>query len=128
VAVTDPSRTIASPLGVVQVAKGRAEETPPRLLEWVRQLEPTQILIGIPLHMDGTESEMATEARRFAARLADVTGLPVVERDERLTTVDAQRAMRAMGMPLRKRRQKGRDDMIAAALLLRGHLDATNKC
>lgn len=128
VAITDPSRTIATPLGVARFARGREEEIPERLLEWIREFRPTEILIGIPLHMDGTESEMAEEARALAGRLAATTGLPVVERDERLTTVDARRAMREMGMPRRKRREKGRDDMVAAALLLRGHLDAKNRC
>ncbi|MCK5482880.1 MAG: Holliday junction resolvase RuvX, partial [Gemmatimonadetes bacterium] len=82
-------------------------------------------LVGIPIHMDGSVGEMASEARKFAARLTALSGLQVLERDERLTSYEADEMLREMDLPRRRRREKGLRDMLAATLLLKEYLEET---
>jgi putative Holliday junction resolvase len=122
VAATDPSRTIASPHVTMKNADPPTE--PPRgLLNLLKDLAPAVVVVGIPVNMDGTVGEMATEAKKFAARLTELSGLPVVERDERLTSFEADEMLRQMNLPQRKRREKGLKDMLAATLLLKEYLE-----
>ena len=80
------------------------------------------MVVGLPLNMDGTPSEMCLRAEKFARRLNGRYNLPFYTHDERLTTFEAKGERRDRGG------QKGsyRDnpvDAIAAALLLQGWLD-----
>ena len=72
--------------------------------------------------MDGSEGEMALEARAFGRRLGERSGVRVVERDERLSTVEAERTIRELGLPRKKREQRGLRDMMAAAILLEDYM------
>lgn len=122
IAVSDPTRTIASPRGAVPNADP-PDRPPAALLEILERLEPAEIVIGIPLRMDGSEGEMAREARAFGRRVAERTGLPVAEWDERLSTAAAERELQATTSRRRRREEKGLADALAASLLLRGYLD-----
>ncbi|MFF7706408.1 Holliday junction resolvase RuvX [Pseudomonas sp. NPDC007930] len=89
------------------------------LNEW----KPDALVVGLPLNMDGTPSEMSDRAEKFARRLAGRFNLQVYTHDERLTTFEAK------GERLARGGQKGsyRDnpvDAIAARLLLQGWLEA----
>lgn len=121
VAVSDPGRVLASPHSTIE-HRGPAGEPPGELLELLRQLDPTEVLIGIPLNMDGSEGAMVVEARKFGARIRELLGLPVTERDERLSSVEADRRIRESGLSRTRRREKGRRDMVAAAVLLEDFL------
>jgi putative Holliday junction resolvase len=97
---------------------------PPRgLLNLLGDLSPVVVIVGIPVHMDGTFGEMATEARAFAARLSALSGLPVVERDERLTSYEAEEMLRDMNLSRQRRQEKGLKDMLAATVLLKEYLE-----
>ena len=114
-AVSDPTRTIASPAGFVT---RRAGKRPP-VAELVRQaqtLEATALVLGLPLDDDGNETPRSEEVRRVAAELERRTGLSVTLVDERYTTAAALRAIRAMDGSTRGRR--GDVDALAAAILL----------
>lgn len=120
-ALSDPTRTIASPHGVIPNADPPTR--PPRaLLDLLASIEPAEIVVGIPLRMDGTEGEMAREARAFGREVAERTGIPVVEWDERLSTAAAERQLLETASRRRRREEKGLSDMIAASILLRGYL------
>ena len=80
------------------------------------------ILVGNPLHMSGREGRQAEYARDFAARLQAVTGLPIEFRDERLTTVEAERVLRQSGISIQKRAKAV--DRLAAVILLESYLDS----
>lgn len=96
---------------------------PPRaLLDLLESIEPAEIVVGIPLRMDGTEGEMAREARAFGREVAERTGIPVVEWDERLSTAAAERQLLETTSRRRRREEKGLSDMVAASILLRGYL------
>jgi putative Holliday junction resolvase len=117
VAASDPLRIIAKPRAAV--AAGSPPMEPSReLLDLLAELEPGVIVLGIPLNMDGSEGEMALEAREFGRRLFAACAIPIRERDERLSTVEAERTIRQLGLPKHKREQKGLRDMMAAAVLL----------
>lgn len=121
VAASDPLRVVAQPRGVVRAGSPPVEPGE-ALLERVHELEPAVIVVGVPLHMDGSEGEMAIEAREFARRLGAATGIETVVRDERLTTIEAERMIRALDLPKRKREDRGLRDAMAAAVLLEDYL------
>lgn len=123
IALSDPTRTIASPHVTIE-NRGEPRQPPEPLIRLVAETSPTTIVVGIPIRLDGSEGEMAAEAREFGRRLAEATGVPVVEWDERLTSARARRSIAETGRRGRRVR-KGEEDMVAAAHLLRSYMDAT---
>ncbi|GEM_PF-4555210 len=100
-------------------------EPPEELLRVLREIEPVEIVVGIPLEMNGTSGAMADEVREFAENLRSSLEVPVTEWDERLTTEQARDFLREGGTsPTRRGREKGRLDRAAAAVLLRRYLGA----
>jgi putative Holliday junction resolvase len=87
----------------------------------VDEWQPGMLVVGIPVHADGTPHEMTARARRFARQLHGRHGLPVVEADERWTTQDAQSALDAAGRG--GRRGRSVRDAIAAQAILQGYFD-----
>ncbi len=79
------------------------------------------IVVGEPLRSDGSAGPPAVRARRFAARLAAASGLPVETIDETLTSREADHRLREAGVP--PARRKERRDALAAQLLLQEALD-----
>lgn len=63
------------------------------LSDLIHTYRPSLLIVGLPLHMHGGESEMSAQARNFGAKLADRFGLTVLMQDERLTTRAADSAM-----------------------------------
>ena len=80
------------------------------------------LVVGLPLHSGGEESDKSREARAFAVWLAEVTKLPAVMWDERFTTSLAQDAM--IGAKLNRKKRKERVDRVAAQMILQAFLDA----
>ncbi|HKP74712.1 MAG TPA: Holliday junction resolvase RuvX [Longimicrobiaceae bacterium] len=117
VAVSDPTRTIASPLTTLQRRAGKRPPWP-EIARLVAENEVDEAVVGLPLNLAGEESEWTAEVRGFGADLARRTGLPVHCVDERMTSVMAERAVRASGLKRSEREQKERIDAAAAALIL----------
>jgi putative Holliday junction resolvase len=82
--------------------------------------QPTKLVVGLPLNMDGTEGPQARRVRVFAERLGSHLGLPIELWDERLTTFEAEAALRDAGVPSSKRRVLV--DQEAAAIILESYL------
>ncbi len=80
------------------------------------------ILMGEPLHMSGESSRQSEYTRDFARELERKTGLPVMFRDERLTSWEASNQMR--GMKVAHSARRGTIDKLAAVILLQGYLDS----
>lgn len=80
-----------------------------------------KIVIGLPLHMDGTEGEMAAQVRRFHTQLAEKVNIPIVLWDERFTSVQAERLLSERGISFS--RDKGEIDRLAAVFILQSYLD-----
>lgn len=112
---------VASPLAVIQREK-TLELTVERLATLIIEEEVTAVVIGLPLHLDGSEGSSAKAARKFARALANFVSVPVMLHDERLTTVTADRAMLDAGLRAEERRRHV--DKIAAAIMLQSWLDA----
>jgi putative Holliday junction resolvase len=119
-AVSDPGRTIATPLEVHDRESAEQEARHYRTL--VREHEVERIVIGLPVHTSGREGELASQARDWGAWLAAVTGLPVAFADERYTSVEADNVMIESG--LKRQKRKRLRDKLAAQILLQGYLDA----
>jgi putative Holliday junction resolvase len=120
VAVSDPDRTLASPVAVLD---GRALVRDIRpLARIVDDYEVAHLVVGLPLTLGGEEGPQAAEVRVVAERLATELGLPVEYHDERLSSAEAKRTMREAG--LSERKQRGALDKVAAAIVLQGWLDA----
>lgn len=87
----------------------------------VREESVVRLLIGLPLELGGGEGSAARRALSFAQALADATGVEVEMCDERLSTVEAARQLRASGVSGRK--QKDKVDGVAASVILQSWLD-----
>ena len=113
VAVSDPTGTVARPLGVVEAAS--TEHGLARIEELVAEHDPQEIVVGLPLTMRGDRGEQAFETETFVERLAARISIPVVTFDERFTTDLAQQTPRGSA-----------EDARAAAHLLSSYLACSN--
>ena len=88
---------------------------------YLDELEAEQVMIGLPLNMNGTAGPSVEMARAFGEALAAVTHVPIVYRDERLSTVAAERYLLEGDVSRKKRKQV--IDKMAAVFVLQGYLD-----
>lgn len=103
-----------------------------RLRQIVRHHEVRRIVVGHPVHLDGTAGEMAAEAAQFAARIGKELGLPVEMVDERLSSWEAEQHLAgarhaAMKKPGGRPKHAGEIDRVAAAVILRDYLERKRK-
>ena len=118
VAVSDMTRTIATPVEVIKrVGFGPDVK---RISALCQQYETTEILSGLPLNMDGTEGFQAQKVKLLCQQL-EKAGFTVYYQDERLTTVTAEEALLEDNMHRAERKQNV--DKVAAAIILQQWLD-----
>ena len=120
VAVSDPAGRVASPVCVLPAAEVLAHAvTFRRVLEdW----EPELLVCGLPRTLAGEEGPQAGRIKEQAQRIAASCGIPLEFADERLSSAEAKRILRAQG--LTERAMRGKVDMVAASLFLQSWLDA----
>jgi putative Holliday junction resolvase len=123
VAITDPDQRLASPL------ENYTRRTPALDRQWLVQLVANEriagIIIGLPVHNSGDESQKSREARQFGQWVQEATGLPIAFFDERFTSAQAEALL--MGAELTKKRRKERLDKLAAQILLTAYLESTSR-
>ena len=131
--MADAETRMARPLSTMQ--RINRNEDMRRLRELVREHGVTQIVVGLPLRLDGTRGPMAEEAERFAGRVRKQIGVTVEMVDERLTSWEAERLLEEVqgrfihGEKLsdRKRTRKTQDqitvDAVAASVILKEYLE-----
>ncbi len=93
----------------------------------LRARDVEQIVVGLPLNMDGSVGSQARAAQDFARQLEAAIGLPVVLYDERLTSFEAEERLseeRLRASPRKARRKKAAVDALAAAIILEGWLQS----
>jgi putative Holliday junction resolvase len=113
VAVSDPTGTVARPLGVIEyVDDGDGQE---KLLTVIRIEEPDRIVVGLPLTLRGERGEQARETELFVQNLRDLVDAPIELFDERFTTTLAEGGGAAP------------EDARAAAHLLSSYLERTGR-
>jgi len=120
-AASDPHGILATPVETIQ----RREQLEPvldRVIEEARERQAIEIVVGLPISLSGGDTPSTTDARQFAAALAERAGIPVRMIDERLSTVSAQAALHATGKKTRGSRPV--IDQVAAVILLQHALDA----
>ena len=115
VAVSDPTGTLARPVGVVERATTEAGLA--RLVELIRAEEPERVVVGLPLTLADRRGEQAEETERFVGELRAALDVPVESFDERFTTSLAERATATSAAP---------EDARAAAHLLTSYLAWAN--
>ena len=118
VAISDPERRLAVPLGTIHTG---APADLKAVAKIVREHDVTLVVLGHPLLLSGQVGARARHAEAFAEALRSVLDVPVVLQDERLSTVEADRALREAGANGRKRRRAV--DRSAATVILQAHLD-----
>jgi putative pre-16S rRNA nuclease len=119
VAISDDARRVAVPVGTVRTG---APEDVKAIAAIVRERDVALVVVGHPLLLSGEAGDRAHLAERFADALGGFLDVPVVLHDERLSTVEAERALRQGGTTGRDRRRSV--DASAAAVILQSFLDA----
>ena len=115
VAVSDPTGTVARPLGVVE--RAATEEGIARVVELARAEGVERVVVGLPLTLRGEHGAQAEETERFVELLREALELPVESFDERFTTKLAQREIRRG-----QAKRPPAEDSVAAAHLLSSYL------
>jgi putative Holliday junction resolvase len=118
-ALSDPLGITAQGLEVLDVSQSSPIDA---IVKRVGEHEVEEIVVGIPFRMDGSKGPEAENAEAFARALEEATQLPVTRWDERLSTKQAARSMRAGGADSRK--QRGVIDKVAAAVFLQAYLES----
>jgi putative Holliday junction resolvase len=123
-AIGDTLLRLASPLEVIQIS------TPQLAIDRIVKIISTegidQILIGLPLHMDGTSGNSAEQAKQFGDEISAATKLPVIFMDERLSSFQAESAVtdrKRHGEKITRGGKRKLVDALAAAGFLQAYLD-----
>lgn len=125
VAISDATRTLARPVGVLSIARLDAAAVA-RAADEIGRLSAEDdgvaaIVVGLPRRLDGRPTSLTAGVQTFASQLGARTGLPVALQDERLTSVEAESRLAEHDKDWRSR--KKRLDAAAAAIILQDHLD-----
>lgn len=123
VAITDPGRTLASPLENYTRRDVRLDAQ--HFQQLVVHERIAGFVVGLPVHGSGDESQKSYEARQFGQWLAETTSTPVRYHDERFTSVEAEQLLG--GARLTKKQRKKRLDMLAAQIMLSAYLQSTSQ-
>jgi putative holliday junction resolvase len=123
VALSDPLKIFAQGFTTI--------DNTPRFFEELNRIidekDVTLIVVGLPLNLKGERGFKSEEVDEFIVRLKTKTGVEIVQWDERFTSKIAQQTILSMGTKKMKRREKGKVDEIAAAVMLQGFLDQTKR-
>lgn len=123
IAVCDANEVLAAPVTVI--TEKNADSLAQKIHSICQEKKAEQIVLGLPKNMDGSEGFRADACRAFAGLLEQVCALPVVLRDERLTTVSAYRALSDSGVFGKKRKQTV--DAVSAVMILQDYIDSRRR-
>jgi len=112
-AIAESADAVAYPLGTI--TRVSWDKDLKQLSTWISSRAATQLVVGLPLNMDGSEGSAARAARTFGAQVATHLHLPVDYTDERLTSFEARERLRNQGGP---RHRKTAVDAVAATIIL----------
>lgn len=118
VALSDPTGLLARPFMTLRRAS-RVEDFA-RIGALVAEQQVATVVVGLPLNLDGSDSQQTAWVRDYSAALAAALPVPVLLWDERLTSVEAAERLRARG----KRPARQELDAAAAAVILQSYLEA----
>ncbi len=119
IALSDPMLMIAQNLTTLR--RTTLDEDLERTIELLKEHKVTRIIVGLPKNMNDTIGPQAQRVMNFANRLRDISGIPLIYSDERLTTVAAERVL--IESKVRREKRKRYVDSIAACIILQTYLD-----
>ncbi|MCI4444499.1 MAG: Holliday junction resolvase RuvX [Candidatus Aminicenantes bacterium] len=119
-ALSDPLKITAQPYGSYTL-KDNEDENKAFFRKLVEEKKVEEIVLGLPLRMNGSEGTRANLSRDFARWLEEVTGKKVVLWDERLTTKEANQKMKGFKGSFKEK--KDREDQLAAVIILEAYLE-----
>ena len=122
VAISDPLGFTAQGLEIIQINEDQEEFGFERLGELVAEYKVDKFVIGLPKNMNNTSGPRVEASQAYGAKVTELFGLPVECRDERLTTVAAERMLIEQADVSRNKRKKV-IDKLAAQLILQNYLD-----
>lgn len=122
-ALCDPTETLATPYGTIE--RTTRERLFADIAATVEREGVEAVVVGLPLGLDGRDTESTRQARNFAESLARRFGLPVHLADERLSSAEAEASLKETGLCSRKRKKVL--DSQAAALILQGWLQSRDR-
>lgn len=120
VAVSDETGTIAQ--GRDTIIREDDKSAIDRIMGVIDEFGVKEVVVGLPINMDGTLGERAEDSKLFARELERRTGLPVKLWDERLSTREAENIM--LEADLTRKKRKKAVDRLAAQIILQGYLDS----
>lgn len=123
-ALSDEGGRFATPLDVIEVTT--IDVLIDDISKLIQRESIQQIVVGLPLNMDGTHSSMTRQVIQFARTLRDSSGLSTLFVDERLSSFDAEQQlieMKRKGAKLTRQMKKDRLDALSAASFLQAYLD-----
>ena len=118
-AMSDQTQTIAQGFEVYE--RRSLDEDLRYLASLASEYRVACVVVGVPVHMDGSSSEQTQRARTFKDDLAAKLSVPVDVMDERLTTAEAERSL--LEADLSRRKRKAKRDQLAATLILQRYLE-----
>jgi putative Holliday junction resolvase len=121
VAISDELRLTVRPLTTIRREKRKYAQIIGQIGALITEHEIGTLVVGLPLNMDGTRGPAIARVESFIEDLRRSLSVPIVAIDERLTSYEADRMMREMGMNERERR--ARSDEYAATIILQDYLD-----
>jgi len=117
VSVCDRDGLLATPV----VTLSRGDATVAELRDLIAEYDAFEVVVGLPLSLQGNDTASTADARALAAELAGSVDVPVRLVDERLSTVSAQRALHQSGRTVKSSRPM--IDQVAAVIILQNALD-----
>lgn len=118
-AISDPTKFLATHFGVIDQ---KHENAFTRIQEIIHENNIISLVIGMPFHMNGKESDLSTRVRAFSEKLLANINIPIYFLDERLTSKISEAYLFESG--IKKKKHKDKIDEGAAAIILQDYLDA----
>lgn len=123
IALSDPGQTIAMPLEVY--SNSSADLKIKKILETASKYSASGIVMGLPVNMDGSDSDQTQRVLEFTKTLSEATDIMIFLQDERLTTKAAGNLLKSFGLTRKERNNN--DDRIAASMILETVLDSLKR-
>lgn len=121
IAFTDLLCVLANPYEVYKNVD--EEQTLQHIKDLAKEMQVSEIILGLPLNMDGTEGERTCVTKQFGNKLAEFTNLPIIYVDERLSSYEAEEMLKDQGVKSWEKR-KEMLDMVSAQVILQTYLNA----
>jgi putative holliday junction resolvase len=123
VAMSDPMGIVAQ--GIKSILVKDENSVFEEIKGFIKENCVEEIVVGLPLNMDGSNSPMTLEVIQFVERLKEVASVPIKMRDERLTSLQIERDLIFMDVSRAKRKKI--NDMLSAQIILQNYLDSKRK-